>query len=207
METFRILERANDSPEGTEDHVLFRITTTELEGNPQVLEVEVSWSGSLANPEMTCVNKSSLSYDTLRGLSQIRCNYPKALGNGKPWHIEASATDRAERTVKVEVIEDSESVVWMDERTPSGYVSDYNSAVLDVPEATGSMSPDEIEGLMDLLDEKADKDELSRVAFSGSYEDLDDIPMINGIELIGDKSFPELDLLRITNTELEEMLT
>ena len=39
------------------------------------------------------------------------------------------------------------------------------------------------------------------------YENLRNKPSIEGVELIGDKSFEELNLQRITNTELENMLT
>lgn len=40
-----------------------------------------------------------------------------------------------------------------------------------------------------------------------SYEDLKDKPRIEGVELIGDKTFEELNLQSLTNTELEAMLT
>ena len=39
------------------------------------------------------------------------------------------------------------------------------------------------------------------------YNDLRNKPSIEGVELIGDKSFEELNLQRLTNTELENMLT
>ena len=39
------------------------------------------------------------------------------------------------------------------------------------------------------------------------YNDLRNKPRIEGVELIGDKSFEELNLQRLTNTELENMLT
>ena len=39
------------------------------------------------------------------------------------------------------------------------------------------------------------------------YNDLRNMPRIEGVELIGDKSFEELNLQRLTNTELENMLT
>lgn len=42
---------------------------------------------------------------------------------------------------------------------------------------------------------------------SFSYSDLPDKPSIETVTLIGDKSFEDLGLDRITNTELEEMLT
>ena len=39
------------------------------------------------------------------------------------------------------------------------------------------------------------------------YNDLRNKPSIEGVELVGDKSFEELNLQRLTNTELENMLT
>lgn len=39
------------------------------------------------------------------------------------------------------------------------------------------------------------------------YDELQNKPSIEGVELIGDKSFEELNLQRLTNTELENMLT
>lgn len=39
------------------------------------------------------------------------------------------------------------------------------------------------------------------------YNRLRNKPSIEGVELIGDKSFAELNLQRLTNTELENMLT
>lgn len=40
-----------------------------------------------------------------------------------------------------------------------------------------------------------------------SYNDLTDKPQIEGITLIGDKTYEELNLQRITNTEIENLLT
>lgn len=42
---------------------------------------------------------------------------------------------------------------------------------------------------------------------TSDYENLRNRPRIEGVELIGDKSFEELNLQRLTNTELENMLT
>lgn len=39
------------------------------------------------------------------------------------------------------------------------------------------------------------------------YNDLRNKPRIEGVELIGDKTFEELNLQSLTNTELENMLT
>jgi hypothetical protein len=39
------------------------------------------------------------------------------------------------------------------------------------------------------------------------YEELRNKPRIEGVELTGDKSFEELNLQRLTNTELENMLS
>lgn len=38
------------------------------------------------------------------------------------------------------------------------------------------------------------------------YEILDNLPKIEGVTLIGDKTYEELNLLRISNSELEELL-
>ena len=40
-----------------------------------------------------------------------------------------------------------------------------------------------------------------------SYNDLSDKPQIEGITLIGNKTYEELNLQRITNTEIEDLLT
>ena len=42
---------------------------------------------------------------------------------------------------------------------------------------------------------------------ASNYNLLENQPQIEGVTLIGDKTFEELNLLRITNTEIEEMLT
>ena len=39
------------------------------------------------------------------------------------------------------------------------------------------------------------------------YNDLRNKPSIEGVELVGDKSFEELNLQSLTNSELENMLT
>ena len=39
------------------------------------------------------------------------------------------------------------------------------------------------------------------------YDELQNKPSIEGVELIGDKSFEELNLQPLTNSELENMLT
>lgn len=48
---------------------------------------------------------------------------------------------------------------------------------------------------------------LTTVVSVNDYNDLRNKPRIEGVELIGDKSFEELNLQRLTNTELENMLT
>lgn len=40
-----------------------------------------------------------------------------------------------------------------------------------------------------------------------TYESLPDKPMIEGVELIDNKSFEDLTLNRITNSEIEEIMT
>lgn len=49
--------------------------------------------------------------------------------------------------------------------------------------------------------------ESTTVVSVNDYNDLRNKPSIEGVELIGDKSFEELNLQRLTNTELENMLT
>lgn len=48
---------------------------------------------------------------------------------------------------------------------------------------------------------------LPKCMCSNDYDDLVNKPSIEGVELMGDKSFEELNLQKITNTELENMLT
>ena len=42
---------------------------------------------------------------------------------------------------------------------------------------------------------------------TGSYNDLTDRPQIEGVTLVGDKSYEDLNLQPITNSEMEDMLT
>ena len=42
---------------------------------------------------------------------------------------------------------------------------------------------------------------------SNNYEKLENLPQIEGVTLIGNKSFAQLNMSRITNSELEELLT
>lgn len=46
------------------------------------------------------------------------------------------------------------------------------------------------------------------IYFDGSndYNKLTNKPKIEGVELVGDLTFPQLNLTRITNSELEELL-
>lgn len=39
-----------------------------------------------------------------------------------------------------------------------------------------------------------------------NYNDLNNKPKIEGVELIGDKTFEELNLSSLTNTEIEDLL-
>ena len=49
--------------------------------------------------------------------------------------------------------------------------------------------------------------ESTTVVSVNDYNDLRNKPSIEGVELVGDKSFEELNLQSLTNTELENMLT
>lgn len=40
-----------------------------------------------------------------------------------------------------------------------------------------------------------------------SYNDLSDKPSIEGVTLVGDKTFPELNLNVLTNTEIEDIFS
>lgn len=42
---------------------------------------------------------------------------------------------------------------------------------------------------------------------SNNYEELQNLPQIEGVTLIGNKSFAQLNMARITNSELENLLT
>ena len=39
-----------------------------------------------------------------------------------------------------------------------------------------------------------------------NYNDLNNKPMIEGVELVGNKTYEELNLSSLTNTEIEELL-
>lgn len=39
------------------------------------------------------------------------------------------------------------------------------------------------------------------------YEQLDNLPQIEGVTLIGNKTFPQLHMNALSNSELEELLT
>lgn len=45
------------------------------------------------------------------------------------------------------------------------------------------------------------------VVMENDYNELTNLPSIEGVTLKGDKSFSELNLMNITNEELENMLT
>ncbi len=42
---------------------------------------------------------------------------------------------------------------------------------------------------------------------ASNYEELQNLPQIEGVTLIGNKTFAQLNMARITNSELEELLT
>ena len=42
---------------------------------------------------------------------------------------------------------------------------------------------------------------------TNDYEKLRNKPRIEGVELVGDLSFPQLNMSRLTNSEIEELLT
>lgn len=42
---------------------------------------------------------------------------------------------------------------------------------------------------------------------SNNYEELQNLPQLEGVTLIGNKSFAQLNMSRITNSELEDLLT
>lgn len=54
---------------------------------------------------------------------------------------------------------------------------------------------------------RAEVHEFINLGGSSSYNDLSDKPQIEGITLVGNKTYEELNLQRITNTELENLLT
>lgn len=41
----------------------------------------------------------------------------------------------------------------------------------------------------------------------GNYEELENLPQIEGVTLIGNKTFPQLHLSALTNMELDNLLT
>lgn len=48
---------------------------------------------------------------------------------------------------------------------------------------------------------------LPRSGGTTDYEELDNKPQIEGVTLIGNKTFEELTLIHLTNLEIESMLT
>jgi len=58
------------------------------------------------------------------------------------------------------------------------------------------------------IDQLIDMD-MNEVINNGStknYNDLNNKPMIEGVELVGNKTYEELNLSSLTNTEIEELL-
>lgn len=52
-----------------------------------------------------------------------------------------------------------------------------------------------------------DNYELVPMGSASNYEELQQKPRIEGVELEGDKTFEDLDFHRITNSEIEDLLT
>lgn len=48
--------------------------------------------------------------------------------------------------------------------------------------------------------------EVTETGGTKNYNDLNNKPKIEGVELIGDKTFEELNLSSLTNTEIEDLL-
>lgn len=67
--------------------------------------------------------------------------------------------------------------------------------------------PDTVTLGLDLSDNAMLNVESTTVVSVDDYNKLYNKPSIEGIELVGDKSFEELNLQTLTNTELENILT
>lgn len=69
--------------------------------------------------------------------------------------------------------------------------------------ATGSING-EMSASASLLGEITMPEQIVRV---GDYEELENLPQIEGVTLIGNKTFPQLHLSALTNMELDNLLT
>lgn len=69
--------------------------------------------------------------------------------------------------------------------------------------ATGSINGN-MSASASLLGEIAMPEQIVRV---GNYEELENLPQIEGITLIGNKTFPQLHLDALTNMELDNLLS
>ena len=76
------------------------------------------------------------------------------------------------------------------------------------PDYQQDLTPTEFEQYVAIV--KKYRDEMAEMiidVFSGDYNDLYNKPSIEDVTLIGNKTFPELTLVGLTNVEIEEMLT
>ena len=46
-----------------------------------------------------------------------------------------------------------------------------------------------------------------QIVRNNNYEQLDNLPSIEGVPLIGNKTFPQLNMASLTNNEIEALLT
>lgn len=69
--------------------------------------------------------------------------------------------------------------------------------------ATGSINGD-MSASASLLGEITMPEQIVRI---GNYEELENLPQIEGVTLIGNKTFPQLHLDALTNMELDNLLS
>lgn len=72
------------------------------------------------------------------------------------------------------------------------------------PDYQLDLTPTEFEQYVAIVKEY--RDEMAAMVLDRDYNDLENKPQIEGVTLIGNKTFPELTLINLTNEELETML-
>lgn len=180
-EFFRILTRSNTDTGPVTDSTSFTVTVTGP-GIQQTIDAELTWDSTEKNPTITISSSTDGTAGSADGLKYIRLIYPKRRGSGEPWAVDVAASNGSEREVTITPGHASAEVEYLSTLTFPIWQADYNTTVLEIP------GPPETGG------------------GGGDYTLLDNKPSINGVTLVGNKTFPQLDLLRITNQELEEIL-
>lgn len=95
-----------------------------------------------------------------------------------------------------------DSALWVGTGNYEVTVEGYNVTIQKVADLNGNIILVKLNDYLYAL-----KKSQSGSGGGGSYNDLTDKPQIEGVTLSGNKTYEELNLNRITNTEIEDLLT